>query len=90
MTGVTDPHPAAGLHPFRDGIDKDHLFSSVLVQEEMQLVEGRPTHEPMVFLVERVQDLRAYFGANRSVVSGESDQLFRLNPISRFGAIRSP
>lgn len=50
-----------------------------------------PVHEPKCSRKNgRNSGPHAYFGAIRSVVSGESDQLFRLNPIGRFGAIRSP
>ena len=52
--------------------------------------EKTVTVEHVAGIAIRNPALVAYFGANRSVVSGESDQLFRLNPISRFGAIRSP
>ena len=53
---VAHSHSSQRLDPLRDGVDKAKLFAGVLVQQEMELVEGRSPHEPMVLLVEIVQD----------------------------------
>ena len=54
---VADRDPAQGLHPFGDLVDQLQLLGRVLVEQQVQLVEGRAAHEPVVLLVQRVQDL---------------------------------
>jgi serine protease Do len=46
------------LHPLGDPVDQGQLLLGVLVQEQVQLVERRSPHEPMVLLVQAVEDLR--------------------------------
>jgi hypothetical protein len=43
--------PPKGLHALGDFIHQRQLLVGVLVEQEVQLVEGHPTHEPMVLLV---------------------------------------
>src|SRR5713101_5934821 len=58
MTRISDCNSAERLDPFGDLVDQLDLLAGVFVQQEMELVESRSAHEPMMFLVERVQDLR--------------------------------
>src|SRR5438445_329803 len=55
---IRDGHAAEGLHPLRHQVDERELLAGVLVQQEMQLVEGRPAHHPVMLLVQVVQDDR--------------------------------
>src|SRR5205809_1030751 len=50
-----DADAAEQLNPFRDRIDELVLFAEMLVEQQMQLIEGRPRHLPVVFLVEIAQ-----------------------------------
>src|SRR6266446_2389829 len=58
MTRITDGNSAERLDPLGDLIDQLDLLAGVFVQQEVELVESRPSHEPMMFLVERKKDLR--------------------------------
>ena len=49
---------AQRLHPLGDRVDQHELLPGVLVEQQVQLVEGRPPHQPVVLLVQRDQDLR--------------------------------
>src|SRR5262249_52400517 len=46
------------LDSLGDHVDQFELFAGVLVEKQVQLVEGRAAHQPVVLLVQRVQDLR--------------------------------
>jgi hypothetical protein len=56
MPRISDGDPAERLDPFRKEINELELLSCVLVEEQMQLVEGRTRDDPMMLLVERVED----------------------------------
>ena len=58
MPRVADRDPTEGLHPLGEIIHQRELLAGVLVQQQMQLVEGRPAHQPVVLLVQRVENLR--------------------------------
>ena len=47
---------AQHLHPLGELVDQLLLLLGMLVEQEMQLVEGRADHIPVVLLVERIQD----------------------------------
>jgi len=55
---VADRDPTKGLDPLGDGVHERPLLIGVLVEQEVQLGEGRPAHQPMVLLVQRVEHLR--------------------------------
>ena len=55
---ITDCDPAQALDPLREQVDDLGLLLGVLVEQQVELVEGRPGHEPVVLLVERVEDHR--------------------------------
>jgi len=46
-----ETHTAQRLDPLGDGVHQLALFSEVLVEEEVELVERRPTDLPVVLLV---------------------------------------
>jgi hypothetical protein len=46
-----ETHAAQRLDPLGDGVHQLALFSEVLVEEEVELVERRPTDLPVVLLV---------------------------------------
>ena len=46
MPRISDGDPAERLDPFRKEIDELELLSGVLVEEQMQLVEGRTRDDP--------------------------------------------
>ena len=55
---VTDGDPAEALDPLGEQVDDLGLLLGVLVEQQVELVEGRPGDEPVVLLVERVEDHR--------------------------------
>lgn len=55
---VSDRDAAEALDPLGQLVHDGQLGLGVLVQHEVERVEGRPAHEPVVLLVEGVQDLR--------------------------------
>ena len=55
---ITDGDPAEALDPLGEQVDDLGLLLGVLVEQQVELVEGRPGHEPVVLLVERVEDHR--------------------------------
>ncbi len=55
---VTDGDPAEALDSLGEQIDQLALLLGVLVEEQVELVEGRPGDEPVVLLVERIEDHR--------------------------------
>ncbi len=57
MAGVADSDAAERLDALGDHVDQFELLAGVLVQEQVELVERRPAHQPVMFLVQRVQDL---------------------------------
>src|SRR5262249_31394524 len=54
---VADRDPAQRLNPLGDLVDQLILLLSVLIEQKMELVECRPPHQPVMLLVERIQDL---------------------------------
>ena len=55
---VADGDPAEGLDPLGQHVDDLGLLLGVLVEQQVELVEGRPGDQPVVLLVERVEDHR--------------------------------
>ena len=53
---VGDSDPAKRLHALSEIVDQLELLTGVLVQQEVQLEERRASHEPVVLLVQAVQD----------------------------------
>jgi hypothetical protein len=51
VVGHGDAHAAQRLDPLRDGVDQAALFIEVLVEEQVELVEGRPADLPVVLLL---------------------------------------
>src|SRR5262249_36954026 len=51
-----DRHPAQHMNPFGQRIDQLQLLIGVLVQQQMQLLEGRPAHLPVLLLVLALED----------------------------------
>ena len=58
MARVADADPAQHLDPLGDQVDELELLLGVLVEQQVQLVEGRAGDVPVVLLVQRVQDRR--------------------------------
>ena len=54
---VAHRDPAQRLYPFGELVDEPELLARVLVEQQMQLVEGGATDQPVVLLVERVEQL---------------------------------
>ena len=54
MPRIADRDSAERLDPLCDLIDKLDLLTGMLIEEQMQLVERRSSHEPMVFLVQGI------------------------------------
>ena len=54
-SGRQPPRPQ-GLDPLSQEVDHLELLVSVLIQQEVQLVEGMPPYQPVVLLVEAMQD----------------------------------
>lgn len=55
---VSDRDAAEALDPLGQRVNDGQLGFRVLVQHQVERVEGSPAHEPVVLLVEGVQDLR--------------------------------
>jgi hypothetical protein len=51
-----DCHPAKLLDPFGQRVNQFQLLASVLVEQQMQLLEGRATHLPVMLLVQAVEN----------------------------------
>ena len=58
MTRVADGDPSEGLDALSQQVDQLELLLGVLVEEEVQLVEGRACDVPVRLLVQGVQDRR--------------------------------
>jgi hypothetical protein len=58
MPRISNRDPAERLYPLRDFIDQLDLLAGVLVEQQVELVKSCSAHQPMMFLIERVQDLR--------------------------------
>jgi hypothetical protein len=54
---VAHRNTAQALHAFGQRIDDHQLFGGVLVEQQVQRVEGGAAHQPVVLLVLRVEDL---------------------------------
>src|SRR2546425_2825694 len=52
VVGHGNAHAAKRLDPLRDGVDHPALFIEVLVEEQVELVEGWPADLPVVLLVQ--------------------------------------
>jgi len=53
-----DRNPTEHLDALSQCVDQFQLFAGVLVQQQMQLLEGRPAYLPVVLLVQAVEDHR--------------------------------
>ncbi len=51
VPGIANRDTTKGLYPLGDFVHQIELLTGVLVQQQVQLVEGRPTHEPVVLFV---------------------------------------
>jgi len=58
MPGVTNGDPAKALDSFGKQVHELQLLAGVLVEQQVQLVERGTCHDPVVFLVEGMQDRR--------------------------------
>ena len=58
MARVADGDAAEALDALGEQVDELELLLGVLVEQEVELVEGRPGDQPVVLLVERVEDHR--------------------------------
>jgi hypothetical protein len=58
VTRVADRDPAKALDALREQVDDLELFLRVLVEQQVELIEGRPRDEPVMLLVQRRQDHR--------------------------------
>jgi hypothetical protein len=58
QAGVANGNAAQGLHPLGDLVDDLELLAGVFVQQQMQLVEGRAPHQPVMLLGQGMEDLR--------------------------------
>src|SRR3989442_12962335 len=58
MARVSHRDPAERLHALGEQIDELELLVGVLVEEQVQLVEGRARNQPVMFLVQRVKNAR--------------------------------
>jgi hypothetical protein len=56
VTGVGDCDTTEGLDAFAHQVDEGQLLTGVLVEQQVELVERRASHQPVVFLVEVVKD----------------------------------
>jgi hypothetical protein len=77
MAGIADGNRAERLNALGDEVDKLELLTGMLVQQQVQLVKSVATHEPVMLLVQAVQ--------NRCV--GEdmvTDRRFTASPFSHF------
>src|SRR5262249_9661077 len=52
VVGHGDAHAAKRLDPLRKGVDQSALFIEVLVEEQVELIEGRSADLPVVLLVQ--------------------------------------
>src|SRR5262249_9029099 len=52
------PATPEGLNAFGDFVDELVLLLRMLIQQQMELIEGRASHQPVMLLVQRVEDLR--------------------------------
>jgi len=48
--------PPQALDPFGKRVDELELFTGVLVEQQVELVEGRPCHQPVVLLVQGIKE----------------------------------
>jgi hypothetical protein len=58
VPGVTHRNAPERLHTLGDLVDQFVLRPGMFVEQQMKLVEGRAAHQPMVFLVQGVENLR--------------------------------
>ena len=58
MPRVADADPAEHLDALGEHVDQLELLLGVFVEQEMELVEGRPGNVPVRLLVHRVEDGR--------------------------------
>ena len=58
MARVADGDAAEALDPLGEQVDQLELLLGVLVEQQVELVEGRAGDQPVVLLVQRVQDHR--------------------------------
>ena len=54
---IADGDAAQRLDALGDHVDQFELLAGVLVEEQVQLVEGRAAHQPVMLLVQRIQNL---------------------------------
>jgi hypothetical protein len=53
---IGDGDATQRLHPLGHEVDQHELLTGVFVEQQVELVEGRAAHEPVVLLVEVVED----------------------------------
>ena len=58
VPGIAHRDSAQGLYPFGDLVDQLDLLTCVLLEQQVQLIEARSSHHPMVVLVQCVEDVR--------------------------------
>jgi hypothetical protein len=58
VPGVTHRNAPERLHTLGDLVDQFVLRLGMFVEQQMKLIEGRAAHQPMVFLVQGVENLR--------------------------------
>jgi hypothetical protein len=54
---VADRNTSERLHPFGDLVDQLILLIGMFVEQQMKLIKGRPAHQPVMLLVQRIQNL---------------------------------
>ena len=74
MARVADRDATEQLDALGEEIDERELLLGVLVEQQVQLVEGRTGHVPVVLLVQRVEDRRV----GEDLVQGPAAVLARL------------
>ena len=58
MPRIAHGNSSERLHALGDRVDQGDLLAGMLVEQQVELVERRPTHQPVVLLVQSVEDLR--------------------------------
>jgi hypothetical protein len=58
MARIADRDAAQSLNALGDRIDQFVLLAGMFVEQKMQLIESRAAHQPVVLLVESVENLR--------------------------------
>jgi hypothetical protein len=64
---IADRDATKRLNPLGDLVDEFDLLLGMLIEQKMQLIKRSSAHEPMMLLVERVQDLAVGQGLVQSL-----------------------